>query len=178
MAPAKKPSLPSDCVTQETTRRSKADPLPIRVLLVDDHAMVRQGLKSLLENYPDVQVIGEAGNGEEAVFLADQLRPGIVVMDVNMPQMNGIEATALIKERHPEMPIIGLSVNCDANTQKAMKAAGALVMIRKEEAVEQLYNQIQETIGGSLSIEKSTLDLFHSVTPQPEPQSIGPRTSI
>jgi DNA-binding NarL/FixJ family response regulator len=133
--------------------------------------MVRQGLKSLLENYPDVQVIGEAGNGEEAVFL-------IVVMDVNMPQMNGIEATAIIKERHPEMPIIGLSVNGDANTQKAMKAAGALVMIRKAEAVEQLYNQIQETIGGSLSIEKSTLDLFDSVTPPARPQSIGPRTSL
>ena len=139
--------------------------------------MVRQGLKSLLENYPDVQVIGEAGNGEEAVLLAGQLRPSIVVMDVHMPRMNGIEAAAVIKELHPEMPIIGLSVNCDANTQKAMKDAGALVIITKEEAVEQLYNQIRETIDGRLPHEQSALDLFDSVSPQPEPQSTGPGPS-
>ena len=129
VAPARRPKLPSQRVNTQTMQGSNAGPLSVRVLLVDDHAMVRQGLKSLLENYSDVQVIGEAGNGEEAVLLADQLRPSIVVMDVTMPRMNGIEATAISKERHPKMPIIGLSVNCDAGAQKVMKDAGALLMI-------------------------------------------------
>jgi PAS domain S-box-containing protein len=150
----------------------------IRILLVDDHAMVRQGLKTLLENYADIQVIGEASNGEEAVLLADQLKPTIIVMDVNMPLMDGIEATAVINERHPEMQIIGLSVNCDSRTETAMKAAGALLVITKEAAVEQLYKNIQEAIHGSLAIEKSSLDLFDWAATQPKGQSTSAATSV
>ena len=82
----------------------------IRVLLVDDHAMVRQGLRSVLESYADVEIIGEASNGTEAVACANRLQPSIVVMDVSIPIMNGIEATRLIKERHPDTIVIGLSV--------------------------------------------------------------------
>ncbi|HKY71509.1 MAG TPA: PAS domain S-box protein [Nitrospira sp.] len=167
----KKPRLPASRANEQTLQHSKVDHLPIRVLLVDDHAMVRQGLKTLLENYTDIQVIGEASNGEEAALLADQLRPTIVLMDVNMPCMNGIEATAVIKERHPDTPVIGLSVNCDTGTQKAMKDAGALVITTKEAAVEQLYRTIQEAIHGRLSNNHSALDLFDWAATQPEPES-------
>ncbi|HKW85679.1 MAG TPA: response regulator, partial [Nitrospiraceae bacterium] len=115
-----------------------------RVLLVDDHAMVRQGLRSVLECYEDVEVVGEAWNGEEAVRSVDRLRPAIVIMDINMPKMNGIEATAEIKARHPDITVIGLSVNGGRENQQAMRNAGATLLLTKEVAVEQLYGAIQE----------------------------------
>jgi DNA-binding NarL/FixJ family response regulator len=115
------------------------------VLLVDDHAMVRQGLKTMLENYADVEVVGEACDGEEALVCTEQLNPAVVVMDINMPKMNGIEATTRLKARYPDLAIIGLSVNAGEENQKAMKKAGATSLITKEAAVEQLYAAIQET---------------------------------
>src|SRR6185295_18017526 len=116
----------------------------IRVLLVDDHAMVRQGLRSLLECHADVEIVGEAGDGKEALVLVEQLRPAIVIMDINMPKMNGIQATAKIKERYPLTKIIGLSVNTNSENQEAMRLAGAEFLLTKEAAVEQLYAGIQE----------------------------------
>ncbi|MDC8447257.1 MAG: response regulator [Nitrospira sp.] len=114
----------------------------IRVLLVDDHAMVRQGLRSVLDGYEDIRVIGEAGNGEEAVQLVNQLRPTAVVMDINMPKMDGIEATGRIKSRYPETIVIGISVNAAKEKEEAMKQAGAVHLMTKEAAVEQLYDVI------------------------------------
>lgn len=136
-------------------RHNQTTPIPvpsqpsstkIRVLLVDDHIMVRQGLRAVLDAYPDVELIGEAGNGEEAVQLVDQLGPTVVLMDINMPKMNGIEATKEIKFRHPETIIIALSVNATDNDQEATKQAGAIQLITKEVAVEQLYDAIQEAM--------------------------------
>ena len=114
------------------------------VLLVDDHAMVRQGLRSLLECHADVEVVGEAGDGEEGLVLVEQLRPAVVIMDINMPKMNGIQATAKIKERYPGIKVIGLSVNTSPDNQEAMRSAGAELLITKEAAVEQLYGAIKE----------------------------------
>lgn len=118
----------------------------IRVLLVDDHAMMRQGLRSVLETYADVQVVGEASDGEDAIAKVDELGPSVVVMDINMPRMNGIEATARIKTRYPDMIVIGLSVNAAGDNQEAMRAAGAVFLLTKESAVEQLYESIEEAI--------------------------------
>lgn len=118
----------------------------IRVLLVDDHIMVRQGLKAVLDAYADVELIGEAGNGEEAVRLVDQLRPAVVVMDINIPTMNGVEATEVIKSRYPETIVIGLSVNAAKENEEAMKQAGAVRLMTKEAAVEQLYDVIVEAV--------------------------------
>src|SRR5262249_56690031 len=116
----------------------------ICVLLVDDHAMVRQGLRSMLESYADVLVVGEAGNGEEAVASVERLRPTVVVMDINMPRLNGIEATARLKSRYPDLIVIGLSVNAEEENQKAMQRAGASRLVAKDAAVEQLYAAIKE----------------------------------
>lgn len=118
----------------------------IRVLLVDDHVMVRQGLRAVLEAYADVELIGEAGNGEEAVQLVDRLRPTVVVMDINMPKMDGIEATRTIKLRYPEIIVVGISVNAARENEEAMKQAGAIRLMTKEAAMEELYEAIQEAV--------------------------------
>ena len=120
----------------------------IRVLLVDDHAMLRQGLKSLLQNYGNVEVVGEAADGEEAVTLASRLDPSIVVMDINMPKMNGIEATTRIHGQSPHLPIIGLSVN-GIEHGNAILRAGAKAFVSKEAAVDRLYVAILNAVNCS-----------------------------
>lgn len=121
----------------------------VRVLLVDDHAMMRQGLSSVLEAYSDVHIVGEAHNGEEAVTLVHELSPSVVIMDINMPKLNGIEATARIKSQFPHIAVIGLSVNADGPNQTAMLQAGATRLITKEAAVEELYRAIQASIAAA-----------------------------
>ena len=118
--------------------------MTIRVLLVDDHAMMRQGLRSVLDGYSDVTVVGEAANGEEAVLAARELSPSVVIMDINMPKMNGIEATKRIKMTHPHIVVIGLSVNAGQHNQEALRQAGAWTVLTKEAAVEDLYSTIQK----------------------------------
>lgn len=108
--------------------------------------MIRQGLRSVLETYPDVEVVGEACNGEQAVAAAETLQPTVVLMDINMPKMNGIEATELIKGRFPDMIVIGLSVNAGGANAEAMRQAGAAMLLTKEAAVEELYQAIRETL--------------------------------
>ncbi len=128
-----------------------AAPASIRVLLVDDHALVRQGLRALLEGYSRLTVVGEAGDGEEGVSLAAQLDPDVVLMDVNMPWMDGIEATKRIKQEWPEMQVVGLSVNNSPQIMESMKAAGAASFVSKEAAGEQLYDTILGAMAGGRS---------------------------
>ena len=103
----------------------------LRVLLVDDHAMVRQGLRSVLDSYEDLDVIGEAGDGEAAIALTATLEPDVVVMDINMPKVDGIEATRQILATHPDIVIIGLSVQNERHIEEAMLSAGAAVFVTK-----------------------------------------------
>ena len=112
------------------------------MLLVDDDEPVRKALRSVLEGYPDVVVIGEASNGREAVEAVEMLQPTIVVMDINMPVMNGIEATIQIKAHHPDILVIGLSVTTQPEVHSAMIQVGAEVLIPKEAAYEQLHSAI------------------------------------
>lgn len=119
----------------------------VPVLLVDDHAMVRQGLRSVLDAYADIQVVGEAHDGAEAVKLVEKLRPRAVVMDINLPKMNGIEATTQIKTKWPETTVIGISVNIGDDNSDAMYRAGAATLLTKDTAVEQLHDTIVQAVG-------------------------------
>jgi len=108
--------------------------------------MVRQGLRSILATYPNFEVVGEACNGEEALRLVQMLSPSVVVMDINMPRLNGIEATVRIKKTYPHIVVVGLSINAAEENRNAMTTAGATTVISKEAAVEQLYDEIIESI--------------------------------
>jgi PAS domain S-box-containing protein len=118
------------------------EPSRWRVLIVDDHAMVRQGLRSILETYPDLEVIGEAANGIEAVESAVNHQPDVVVMDINLPELNGIDATRRIKKEAPNTVVIGLSVQYSSQTEAALMEAGASALLSKEQATEDLYRTI------------------------------------
>jgi DNA-binding NarL/FixJ family response regulator len=114
----------------------------IRIVLVDDHPSFRQGLRSLLDSFPDIEVVGEAENGEEVVHSMPYICPSAIVMDINMPKLNGIEATRTIKANYPNVVIVGLSAHADKIYQAAMLAAGAKSVVSKELAGLFLYRQI------------------------------------
>jgi len=127
-----------------------ADTPKLRILVADNHAMVRQGLCSILNQYKDIQVVGEAANGEEAVALATSIQPDVILMDVTMPKLDGIEATRLLKRKHPGVDVIGLSIHTTASVEAAMRDAGAIAFINKEAAADVLYHTIQtvrKTVG-------------------------------
>lgn len=136
---------PSDSSALSTQHSALQKNAMIRVLLVDDHAMVRQGLRSVLEGYHDLQVVGEAQDGMEAVELARVLQPDVVVMDVNMPRLDGIQATSKVKHLYPATVVIGLSVNGARQVEEAMHEAGASAFLTKESVADQLYQAIQST---------------------------------
>jgi DNA-binding NarL/FixJ family response regulator len=115
-----------------------------RILLVDDHPIVRQALRADLEVYANIQIVGEASNGEEAVVSAARLQPTVVMMDIHMPKMDGVTATMLIKAQNPAIVVVGLSVDLKDYQLYAMQKAGALTVIRKGGPVSELYAALQE----------------------------------
>jgi len=118
----------------------------IRVLLVDDHAMVRQGLRCALEVYPDIEVVGEASDGAEAVECVPKVLPTVVVIDIIMPKMDGIAATRLIKTQYPRIAVVGLTREPKDYTLYSMKKAGASEVVDKQNAVVELYDAIQRAV--------------------------------
>jgi signal transduction histidine kinase len=119
---------------------------PVRILIVDDHRVVRQALAQLLGTEADLEVIGEAGTGTAAVALARQLAPDVVLMDINMPEMNGIEATRAIHDAFPAMRVIALSMYDRADQQAAMRHAGAVAYVNKSAPAEDLLAAIRATV--------------------------------
>jgi PAS domain S-box-containing protein len=115
----------------------------IRVLLVDDHAIMREGLRMMLDPVPDIEIIGEAQDGENALEMARQLRPDMVIMDINMPGMNGIEATKHITSEMPEIKVIGLSMHEEADLASAMMKAGAVDYVHKAGPSQELITCIR-----------------------------------
>lgn len=122
----------------------------IRVLLADDHFLVRQGLRKYLSHHLDIELVGEATNGEEAVKLTDLLNPDVVVMDINMPRMNGIEATGSIIRKHPHLPVIGLSFYVGNGNREALLDAGARLLLEKGTAYKHLPHAIYQAVGKSI----------------------------
>ena len=127
---------------QDDVRESAVKDGRIRVLLVDDHTIVREELRVLLYVHEDLLVVGEAGDGEQAILLADKLRPDCVIMDVNMPRMDGMEATRRIKAAFAETAVIGISVNTSQEMMAAMRRAGADAFLSKEAPAEDIHQTI------------------------------------
>jgi len=122
---------------------SRAKGRRVRIMLVDDHQIVREGLAQLLKGIADCEVIGEAEDGEMAVDLARRLHPDVVVMDVSMPRLNGIEATRIICAEQPDCRIIGLSMHQQADMEHAMREAGAVAYLAKDGPSEALIKAIR-----------------------------------
>ncbi|HKE22558.1 MAG TPA: response regulator transcription factor [Bryobacteraceae bacterium] len=121
----------------------------IRVLLADDHGVVRKGLRFLLERQPDMEIVGEAADGREAVRLAEATNPDIVIMDIAMPLLNGIEATAQLVKRNPAIAVIILSVHSDEDYLLSSLNAGAKGYLLKDSAEVDLVRAIQAVRNGT-----------------------------
>jgi two-component system response regulator NreC len=123
---------------------------PIRILLVDDHAVVRAGLRMLLGADPELQIVGEAENGAQALRLVDEVAPDVVLMDISMPDMNGIEATRKIKELAPNVTVLALTMHEDDQYFFEMLAAGASGYVPKRAAPNDLISAIHAVHNGGV----------------------------
>jgi two-component system response regulator NreC len=120
----------------------------IRILLADDHVMVRQGFRMILAAQPDMEIVGEAGNGREAVELAERLQPDVVVMDVAMPELNGIEATRRLAASSPRTRVLALSMYKDSVYVREILRAGARGYLLKDAIDRDLLAAVRSVAGG------------------------------
>lgn len=121
---------------------------PIRVLLVDDHAMVRSGLGAFLSAYDDLELVGEAGGGEQAVNLCRRLQPDVVLMDLVMPGMDGATATGLIRAAQPDVQVIALTSFKEQELVEGVLKAGAISYLLKDVSADDLANAIRAAVAG------------------------------
>ena len=138
--------------------------MPIKVLLADDHTIVRKGLRSLLEAERDIEVVGEAENGREAMEKAEALQPNLIVMDHTMPVLNGLEATLQIRQRNPEIQILILTMHTNQEYVFQFLQAGAAGYLVKESAPDELVAAIHAIRRGesflSPAISKTVIDEY------------------
>ena len=120
----------------------------IRVMLVDDHRLVRAGLKRVLTDLPDMQIVAEAGSGEESLELARQHQPDVVLMDINMPGIGGLEATRRLAQRYPSMKIIAVTMHTEEPYPSRLLAAGAAGYISKDSASDEVTAAIRRVHAG------------------------------
>jgi DNA-binding NarL/FixJ family response regulator len=118
-----------------------------RVLIVDDHAFIRRGVQSILQAFPEWELCGEADNGRDAVRLVDELNPDVIVMDVTMPGMNGIEATRVIRRAHPDVKIVLLTLHESAEILRNGFRAGARGYLLKADAEQELVKALRVVTG-------------------------------
>lgn len=153
------------------TERSQS----IRLLLVDDHAVLRAGLRALLNAEEDLEVVGEAENGQQAIDMARILRPDIVLMDVTMPEMSGIEATRRIKAAQPEIRVLALTMHDDASYLRDILEAGGSGYVLKEAASDELLSAIRAVHQGGTYLHPSHTkvlldEMLDRSQRQPEPK--------
>ncbi len=132
----------------------------ITVMLVDDHKLMREGLRALIESHEDLQVVGEAENGRTAVDLAARLTPDVIIMDISMPGLNGIEATRRIVEVNTEVRVIALSMHLERRTALAMLSAGAAGYLLKDCASEEVVNAIHAVRREGIYLSPKVADLI------------------
>src|ERR1044071_6984204 len=134
--------------------------MAIRLLLVDDHAVVRSGLKMLLENERDVEIIGEASSASGAMEAALQLKPNVILMDIGLPDLSGIDATREIKKRLSEVAIVALTIHEDEEYFFKMLEAGASGYVPKRAAPEELLTAIRAAAVGQVYLYPSLAKLL------------------
>src|SRR4030067_2182344 len=122
----------------------------IKLLLVDDHQVVRTGLRMLLEGQPDMKIVGEAASGLQALEMAKELSPNVIVMDIPLPDISGIEATKLIKEAFPDIAVVALTIHEDEQYFFEMLQAGASGYVPKRAAPADLITSIRAAFVGVL----------------------------
>ena len=130
----------------------------IRILLADDHALVRQGFRMILEAQPDMEIVGQAGNGREAVELAEKLRPDVVVMDVAMPELNGTEATRRLAASTPRTRVLALSMHKDSVYVREILRAGARGYLLKDSGDTDLVAAVRAVAKGEGYISPAVSD--------------------
>lgn len=143
---------------------------PIRVMLVDDHAMVRRGLATFLQIFDDLELVGEADDGAAAVRLCARIQPDVILMDMVMPEMDGITATHAIRQQFPMVQVIALtSFKEEGLVQEALQA-GAIGYLLKDVSAEELVQAIRAAhIGRSTLAQEAAQALIHSTTQLPHP---------
>jgi two-component system response regulator NreC len=125
----------------------------LRVLLADDHAVIREGLKSLVNAQPDMHVVGEAENGRVALKRASEVQPEVVVMDVSMPELNGIEATGKLKQASPQVKVLVLTVHEDKGYLRQLLKAGASGYVLKRAVAQELIHAIRTVAAGGVYLD-------------------------
>jgi DNA-binding NarL/FixJ family response regulator len=145
--------------------------MSIRILLADDHQMVREGLRSLLEKEGDVEIVGEAEEGRKAVELVRQLQPDVVVMDITMPNLNGVDATRQIVGEYPDIKIIALSMHFSRIFVLNMLKAGALGYILKGDSSDELIEGVRTVSGSGAYFSPKAAKIVTEVLANPLPDS-------
>lgn len=151
----------------------------LNVLLVDDHQIIRDGLRAILEQQPGMCVVGEAADGHEAIAIASTTHPDVIVMDVSMRGLNGIDATRRITSERPEIHVLGLSMNADRRYVLAMLSAGAMGYLLKDSAASELVRAIRTVAAGQSYLSPGVTGVvidtaLHTSTPE-EPASLSMR---
>ena len=149
----------------------------IRVLIVDDHEMVRGGLAAFLHTADDLELAGEAETGEEAVQLCASVQPDVVLMDLMLPQMDGIDATRTIRQRHPHVQIIALTSFRDEQLVQGALQAGAISYMLKNVGAEQLAAAIRLAAAGRSTLAPEVVQTLiqHASRPSPPGEDLSPR---
>jgi len=143
---------------------------PIRVLLVDDHLMVRDGLKTFLSIFEDIQVVGEASDGQEALRLCAEAAPDVILMDLIMPEMDGPAATAHIREEFPEIQVIALTSFDDRDLVQRAIQAGAIGYLLKDVHPDRLAQAIRDAHDGRSTVDPTAAQaLLRAAQQQPSP---------
>jgi len=147
--------------------------MPIRILIADDHGVIRAGLRALLEDVPDITVVGEASDGVESLAKAVELKPDILLMDLSMPNMGGIEATRQLSQSEPKVRVLILTVHEDESLLKEVIRVGAAGYIIKRAAQEDLIHAIRVVSRGDLYIHPAmTRALFNDAAVPPKVSEI------
>ena len=146
----------------------------LTVLLADDHKLLRSGLKLLLQRNPDMLVVGEAEDGEQTIRLCDQLQPDIVLLDLSMPHMGGIECLQEIKSRYAEAKVIVLTMHEDQNYIKRAMQAGASAYVHKSAADTDLFKAIEAVEAGGIYLSQQDSSLLLHVLLNREQETIDP----